>query len=242
MLSSFRRPAASPARVVFDKFHIQRHLSDALDQVRWDEYKRLQSKDRSYIKGQRHTLLIHRDNLSLDGCQVLTKLLAANKRVNTVYLLKESFGQFLSCRTKRDACAFLERWKQLLRWQRLGPYQKFERMIERHWDGIATYSRPDNKVSLGLVEGLTNKIRVIQRSAYGYRDEVYLKLKIIANFLPALPENAHLHSHWSAKIQRFQPTSATAQLPARCPAERQNVAVAFGFDFRLVPNQRVDHP
>lgn len=40
------------------------------------------------------------------------------------------------------------------------------------------------------MEELNNKIRVIQRSAYGYRDEAYLKLKIIASFLPALPENA----------------------------------------------------
>jgi transposase len=186
---------APNARVVFDKFHILRHLSDALDHVRRAEYKRLQGKDRSYIKGQRYTLLSHRDNLSLDGRQTLKKLLAANKRLNTAYLLKESFGQLWSYRTERGACAFFERWKQSLRWQRLEPYQKFVRMIERHWDGIAAYCHPDNKVSLGLVEGLNNKIRVIQRSAYGYRDEAYLKLKIIASFLPALPENAKLHPH-----------------------------------------------
>jgi transposase len=59
-------------------------------------------------------------------------------------------------------------------------------MIERHWDGIAAYCKPENKVSLGLVEGLNNRIRVIQCSAYGYRDEDYLRLKIIASFLPPL--------------------------------------------------------
>ncbi|MFN7781323.1 MAG: transposase [Lysobacterales bacterium] len=68
-------------------------------------------------------------------------------------------------------------------------------LIERHWDGIAAYCQPTHKVSLGLVEGLNNKIRVIQRSAYGYRDEAYLKLKIIDGFLPALPDNARLHPH-----------------------------------------------
>ncbi|MCT8364437.1 transposase [Xanthomonas citri pv. anacardii] len=60
---------------------------------------------------------------------------------------------------------FLERWKQSLRWQRLAPYQKFVQMIERHWEGIAAYCRSEHKVSLGLVEGRSNKIRVIQRSA-----------------------------------------------------------------------------
>ena len=88
-----------------------------------------------------------------------------------------------------------ERWKQSLRWQRLGPYRKFADMIERHWDGIAAYCRPENKVSLGMVEGLNNKIRVIQCSAYGYWDEEYLRLKVIASFLPPLPENARLHPH-----------------------------------------------
>ena len=52
-------------------------------------------------------------------------------------------------------------------------------MIDRHWDGIAAYCRLENKVSLGFVEGLNNKIRVFQRRAYGLRDEEYLRLKIL---------------------------------------------------------------
>lgn len=183
---------APNARVIFDKFHIITHLSAALDQVRRDEYKRLQGEDRNYIKGQRYTLLSNRENLSLDGRKSLAKLLAANKRLHTAYLLKESLGQLWSYRSERGAKAFFDSWKQSLRWQRLEPYQKFARMIDKHWDGIAAYCLPENKVSLGLVEGLNNKIRVIQRSAYGYRDEEYLQLKVIASFLPALPENACL--------------------------------------------------
>jgi transposase len=68
-------------------------------------------------------------------------------------------------------------------------------MIEKHWEGVASYCHPENKVSLGLVEGLNNKIRVLQRRAYGYRDEEHLKLKIIAAFLPALPRNAEFDPH-----------------------------------------------
>ena len=70
-------------------------------------------------------------------------------------------------------------WKESLKRQRLKPYEKFAEMIERHWDGIAAYSRPENKVPLGFVEGFNNKIRVIQRRAYGLRDEEYLRLKIL---------------------------------------------------------------
>ena len=59
-------------------------------------------------------------------------------------------------------------------------------MVDRHWDGIATYCHAENKVALGLVEGLNNKIRVLQRRAYGLRDEEYLRLKILTCMLPAI--------------------------------------------------------
>ena len=181
---------APQARVIFDKFHIMRHLSDALDEVRRSEYRRLVGKDRTFIKGQRYTLLSNREHLTQDGRASLRKLLRANKRLNAAYLLKESFDQLWSYQTEGWARAFFQRWKQGLKWQRLKPYQKFAAMIDRHWDGIASYCHPENKVSLGLVEGLNNKIRVLQRRAYGYRDEEYLKLKIVAAFLPPLPPSA----------------------------------------------------
>ena len=189
---------APNARIIFDKFHIMRHLSKALDEVRRGEYKRLSGKDRSYIKGQRYTLLSRRENLSLDGRRALKKLLQANRRLNTAYILKEAFGKLWDYRTERGARAFFTRWKDSLKWQRLHPYQKFAGMIESHWDGIASYCHPENKVSLGLVEGVNNKIRVLQRRAYGYRDEEYLKLKIVAAFLPPLPRNAVFNTHESA--------------------------------------------
>lgn len=81
---------------------------------------------------------------------------------------------------------FFDQWRASLRWQRLPSFEKFAAMIERHWDGIAAYCRPENKVSLGFVEGLNNKIRVIQRRAYGLRDEEYLRLKILTCMLPEL--------------------------------------------------------
>jgi transposase len=183
---------APQAEIVFDKFHILRHLNDALDEVRRGEYARVQGEQRRFIKGNRYTLLSHRANLDLDGRAALKTLLAANRRLNTAYLLKESFGQLWSYKSEAWARKFFENWKDALKWQRLKPYEKFARMIERHWDGIVSYCKPDNKVSLGCVEGLNNTIRVIQRKAYGFRDEKYLAMKIITHFLPALPDHAKI--------------------------------------------------
>ena len=178
--------AAPQAAILFDKFHVMRHLGKALDQVRKAEYARLAGRDRKFIKGQKYTLLSHRENLSLEGRQALKTLLAANKRLNTAYVLKESFGQLWSYEREGWARRFFENWRASLKWQRLKPYQEFAEMIDRHWDGIAAYCKPENKVSLGFVEGLNNKIRVIQRRAYGIRDEEYLRLKILTCMLPVL--------------------------------------------------------
>ena len=177
---------APTAAILFDKFHIMSHLGDALDKVRKMEYARLQGKDRRYIKGQKYVLLSNHENLTLDARRSLKTLLAANKRLNTAYLLKESFGQLWDYKSEVWARRFFENWKDSLKWQRLKPYEKFAEMIERHWDGIAAYCKPENKVSLGFVEGLNNKIRVIQRRAYGLRDEEYLRLKILTSMLPIL--------------------------------------------------------
>ena len=178
--------AAPQAAILFDKFHIMRHLGEALDKVRKSEYARLSGRDRRYIKGQKYTLLSNRENLTLEGRQSLKALLAANKRLNTAYVLKESFGQLWDYEREGWARRFFENWRASLKWQRLEPYEKFAEMIDRHWDGIAAYCKPENKVSLGFVEGLNNKIRVIQRRAYGLRDQEYLRLKILTCMLPPI--------------------------------------------------------
>ena len=177
---------APQAAILFDKFHIMRHLGEALDKVRKSEYARLGGKDRRFIKGQKYTLLSHRENLGLAGKRSLKLLLTANKRLNTAYVLKESFGQLWDYEREGWARRFFDNWRASLKWQRLEPYEKFADMIDRHWDGIAAYCKPENKVSLGFVEGLNNKIRVIQRRAYGLRDQEYLRLKVLTCMLPAL--------------------------------------------------------
>jgi len=151
---------ASNAAILFDKFHVLRHLGDALDQVRKSEYARLSGTDRRFIKGQKYTLLSRHENLTLEGRWALkTLLLAANKRLNTAYLLKESFGQLWSYQREGWARRFFENWRAALKWQRLKPYEKFAEMIDRHWDGIAAYCKPD---------------------------EEYLRLKILTCMLPRL--------------------------------------------------------
>ena len=59
-------------------------------------------------------------------------------------------------------------------------------MNQRHWDGITAYRQPKNKVTLAFVEGLNHKITVIQRRAYGLRDEEYLAPNVLTSILPQI--------------------------------------------------------
>jgi transposase len=184
--STLKEGHAPQALLIYDKFHVLRHLQDALDKVRKSEYSRLTGPGRRFIKGQKYALLSRWRNLTLSGKKALKLLFNANKRLHTAYLLKESFEQLWSYEQPGWARRFFDNWRASLKWQRLKPYEKFAAMIEKHWDGIVTYCHADNKVALGFVEGLNNKIRVLQRRAYGLRDEEYLRLKILTCMLPKL--------------------------------------------------------
>ncbi len=160
MWKPFRNACASHvhgAAVLYDKFHALRHLGEAMDKVRRSEYARLKGEDRKFIKGQRYTLLSHRENLSMDGKKALRTLLKANKRLQTAYLLKESFGQLWEYRSEAWARKFFDNWCASLKGQKLEPFEKFAKMIDRHWEGIAAYCLPENKVSLGFVKASTTR-------------------------------------------------------------------------------------
>ena len=131
-------------------------------------------------------MLSNRENLTRNGRRNLRKVLKANSRLNAAYLLRESFGQLWDYEKEGWARRFFDNWRESLKWQRLKPFEKFAAMIDKHWDGIVAYCRPENKVSLGFVEGLNNKIRVIQRRSYGLRDEAYLRLKVLTCTLEAI--------------------------------------------------------
>jgi transposase len=184
--STLKQGHAPQARIIYDKFHILKHLGEAMDKVRRREYARLSGDRRRFIKGQRYNLLSRWENLTLKGKQALKRLFQVNRRLNKAYLLKESFDQLWDYNRPGWARRFFENWKDALRWQRLEPFQKFARMIEAHWDGIEAYCHEENKVALGFVEGLNNKIRGLQHRAFGYRDEEYFRLKILTCMLPEL--------------------------------------------------------
>ena len=79
--STLKEGNAPQATILYDKFHVLKHLGEAMDKVRKQEYAALSGKDRRFIKGQRYTLLSHWENLTAEGRKALKLLFKANKRL-----------------------------------------------------------------------------------------------------------------------------------------------------------------
>src|ERR1700694_1537165 len=109
--STLKEGNAAQATILYDKFHILKHLGEAMDKVRKREYARLVGEDRRFIKGQRYTLLTHWGNLKAEGRQALKLLFKANKRLHKAYLLKESFAQLWDYNTPGGARRFFDLWR-----------------------------------------------------------------------------------------------------------------------------------
>lgn len=169
-------------RIIYDKFHVIRHLLEALNKVRKSELRKAGSRFKGLLAGKKFILLSRQAHIRGNARIALNQLLKANRRLFKAHLLKESFTHLWSYSSKTWAKKFFQGWVGQLKWSRLKPYKRFARMVEQHLDGILAYC--DKKVSLGYIEACNLKARNIIRRAYGYRDKEYMKLKIIQTNTP----------------------------------------------------------
>ncbi|MBI3292905.1 MAG: ISL3 family transposase [Elusimicrobia bacterium] len=163
--------------LIFDKFHILRHLSEALNKVRKQEFVKAKGRFRGLLAGKKFVLLARKAHVRGKAREALKDVLSFSKKLARAHLLKESFVHLWSYRSKTCARRFFTEWVKELRWKRLKPYEKFSRMVEKHFDGILACC--DKRVKLGYIEATNLHARNIIRRAYGYRDKEYMKLKIL---------------------------------------------------------------
>ena len=184
------------AAIVYDLFHVVvKYGHEVIDRVRVDETQRLvgpagahgdaQCARRRVIKGARWLLLRNRASLTRPGDRVrLRELLAANRALFTVYVLKDDLKQLWRFRYPGAARRFWRHWYRRAMASRLAPLQQFARRLAPYAEGIINHCRYPLHTS--LLEGINNKIKVLKRMAYGYRDDAYFFLKIRAAF-PGIP-------------------------------------------------------
>jgi transposase len=176
------------AALVYDFFHVvAKYGREVIDVIRAQQVQQHTGDDRKYLKGSRYLLLRNARDLEPDQREQLQALLAVNEPLSIAYLLKDQLKKIWTYRREGWAQRALLQWAALAFDSGLQPLIRFAKGLLRHADGILNHCQ--YPVHTGRLEGINNKIKVIKRQAYGFRDQAYFKLKIKAAFQPCLQLN-----------------------------------------------------
>jgi len=175
------------ARIVYDLFHVVAKFGrEVVDRVRVDEANRLKDDKpaRQVVKRSRWLLLRNRDNLQENQRVKLDELLEANRFLMLVYLMKDQLKNLWYALSEKEAKQRWQQWYDQAMESDIEPLIRFAKRLKPYLHGIvssATY-----RLNTSVLEGINNRIKVIKRMAYGYRDNEYFFLKIKAAF-PGVP-------------------------------------------------------
>ena len=163
--------------IVFDKFHIIRHLMEAIDKVRRMEAKTLAEAGNDILKGSRYIWLKNPWNLTDKQHARLSDLLKMNMKIVKAYLLKELFRKLWRYKRRSWACRYLKRWFWWATHSRIKPLRDFAWMLRRHEQGILAYFKL--RIDNGAVEAMNNNAKAISHKARGFRSEKNFNLALI---------------------------------------------------------------
>jgi transposase len=167
------------AKIVFDWFHIVKLINDKLSKLRRQMYREEELAGfRKTIKGARWLLLKRGYNLNKTKGEKarLEEALQMNKPLATMYYMKEELILMWECQTKREASKFLTDWCKRATASGIRQLQSIAATLMALRTGILNWY--DAPISTGPLEGLNNKIKVLKRKAYGYRNLHFFELKI----------------------------------------------------------------
>lgn len=168
--------------IVFDHFHVIKLFNKKLSNFRRQLFNNTDNQvQKSVIKGTRWLLLTAKENLDEEKGQLdrLKQALEINRPLATVYYMKEDLRQVWNWTDKKTAEWHLRSWIEMANTSGITMLTKFAKTLEKHFEGILAYFDFDC-LSTGPLEGTNNKIKTMQRKAYGYRDMEFFKLKIMA--------------------------------------------------------------
>src|SRR5262249_32713994 len=171
------------AEIVYDLFHVaSKYGREVIDRVRVDEANRLRADKpaRQVVKSARWLLLRNAENVSAADRIKLNELLAANRALMLVYVLKDDLKHLWDYRYEGSAKRFWEQWYRRARRSAIAPLKKFASSLKDKLAGVLAHCRWPLHTS--LLEGINNKIKVLKQMAYGFRDDAYFFLKVRAAF------------------------------------------------------------
>jgi len=162
--------------IVHDPYHVVALANRAIDETRRDMYRDLKGQEQKVIKGSRFLLLRALDKLGPTSISRLTDLMEVNLPLYQAYLLKKDLRMFWNSPNPWAAEVFLNSW--IRQASALGNkyFAKLADTLDSHRPGLLAYFK--HRITTGPLEGLNNKIKVLKRQAYGFRDNEYFKLRL----------------------------------------------------------------
>lgn len=162
--------------IVHDPYHVVVLANRAIDETRRAMVRQLQGEQRKILKGTRYLLLRGLENLSDNALDQLADLMEINQPLYRAYLLKEELRLFWNLPGSHAGGAFLDSWIEQARAIDNPQFTRLAQTLDDHRPGLLAYFR--HRISTGPLEGLNNKIKVLKRIAYGFRDLEYFKLRL----------------------------------------------------------------
>lgn len=170
------------ADIVFDRFHVMKNYSKAIQNQRRIEFRKADSIGKKMMKGSHYLLLTNVQNLSDKHRDKLHALLEGNAQLNTLYVMKEQLQILWQAENYDQMAAQLEAWCLLAEQTGMLYMKKFAISLRKHSVGICNYAK--HKLTSARIEAGNVAIGMIRKRARGIRDTEYFKLKIRQSSLP----------------------------------------------------------
>jgi transposase len=157
------------AKIVFDRFHIMREMTKAVDTVRKHEHRQfLGDGDDSPLTGTKYLWLFSDERRPERHAEAFATLQALNLKVGRAWAIKEALRTLWTYRQRAAVHRFFSRWYAWAVRSRLTAVKKVAATLKRHLDGVLRFVK--HPITNGVAEGLNSKIMSIKRKAGGFRN------------------------------------------------------------------------
>lgn len=156
------------ATLVIDRFHVVKALNQAVDEVRKDEWRALDTDGRKAIKGLRWLLSMHSRNRTKGHTRFLNSLRNSNRRIHRAWVLKDEFERIWNYSYRASAEKFLKRWITAALRSRIPSLRQFVGTVRNHFDNIVAFT--DRNLTNAVGEGLNRIVKIVKNRASGYRN------------------------------------------------------------------------
>jgi transposase len=180
-------------KIVFDRFHIMKHMNEAVDAVRKKEHRQLRQEGDDTLSGTKYLWLFAEENLPEKHEERFTLLKGLHLKTARAWALKEMLRDLWRYKRRGWAAKHFRGWHQWATRSRLEPVRKVATMLRAHLRNVLTYF--DHRITTATCEGVNNKIQAIKHNAFGFRNRDHFRTAIFfhcggLDLRPVLPKKA----------------------------------------------------